>query len=366
MVFVGGGEEALEKITSEFPDIVVTDMRMPVIDGLELLLKTMEKRPDVVRYVLSGQARKEAILGIVNTAHQFFSKPCSAEVLEAKLTGTFLAMEIVQDDYLMARIAGPEPMAAAHGKLSGIVSEMKKDDPDTGIISEIACSDISIAACLFKLTGSGFFGDLSGERDIGRIVDILTVETLEKLINEYRILSSFGENSWKDSAVTEISLHSSRVSQLAGRITEEEGGDNEMIRDSEIAGLLHDIGRNIFLSYEDSLSGISDCFADEFSERYLRFESDVPSSTHAEAGAVLGTLWGYPSSIVRAIRYHHSPSDAGSTDFDCLSAVHAAEAIIGGIESGSENMFDHEYISQLGLENRIDDWKILSGVEVGV
>ena len=54
MVFVDGGSKALEQLRASPFDIVITDMRMPGMDGATLLTHVKEEFPDVVRLVLSG------------------------------------------------------------------------------------------------------------------------------------------------------------------------------------------------------------------------------------------------------------------------------------------------------------------------
>ena len=76
MHFVDGAEAAL-KILDEMPfDVVVSDMRMPKMDGAQLLERVKMRHPDVIRMVLSGQSSRAAVLRSLAPAHQFLSKPC--------------------------------------------------------------------------------------------------------------------------------------------------------------------------------------------------------------------------------------------------------------------------------------------------
>jgi DNA-binding NtrC family response regulator len=87
MSFVVGGEAALAAIEETFLpgrvriDIVVTDMRMPGIDGAELLKNVRERHPDVIRMVLSGYFETESELRANALAHEFLSKPCPPDDL---------------------------------------------------------------------------------------------------------------------------------------------------------------------------------------------------------------------------------------------------------------------------------------------
>src|SRR5437867_2356541 len=83
MHFVTGGADALNALADARFDVIVSDMRMPGLDGADLLDEVSRTYPDVVRIVLSGQANQESILRVVGPAHQYLSKPCDAEALKA-------------------------------------------------------------------------------------------------------------------------------------------------------------------------------------------------------------------------------------------------------------------------------------------
>lgn len=76
-----GGEEALVMLAQERFDVIVTDMRMPGMDGAELLNEVMRLYPDMLRLVLSGQSDLESVVKSAGVTHQYLSKPCSIEVM---------------------------------------------------------------------------------------------------------------------------------------------------------------------------------------------------------------------------------------------------------------------------------------------
>ena len=77
-----GGEEALELICKEGPyAVVVSDLRMPGMDGIQLLNRVKEIEPDTVRFVLTGFADLQNTIEAVNKGYifRFLTKPCSDE-----------------------------------------------------------------------------------------------------------------------------------------------------------------------------------------------------------------------------------------------------------------------------------------------
>jgi CheY-like chemotaxis protein len=69
------GEAALQALEAKPFDIVVTDMRMPGMDGATLLTKVREISPITVRIILSGHTELEAAMCAIPVAHRFLAKP---------------------------------------------------------------------------------------------------------------------------------------------------------------------------------------------------------------------------------------------------------------------------------------------------
>lgn len=82
------GQEALEKLKSEGPfAVIVSDMRMPEMDGIELLKTVKAMYPDTVRLMLTGNADQETAIEAVNKGQifRFLSKPCPIPTLVTSL-----------------------------------------------------------------------------------------------------------------------------------------------------------------------------------------------------------------------------------------------------------------------------------------
>src|SRR5580700_5510634 len=70
MRFEGSGADALLSLANEPADVVISDMRMPGMDGSELLSEVKRLYPETVRFVLSGQAEAESIIRVTRNAHR--------------------------------------------------------------------------------------------------------------------------------------------------------------------------------------------------------------------------------------------------------------------------------------------------------
>lgn len=81
IVFVDGGPQALEELQRGSFDLVLSDMRMPEVNGLAVLEAVRRDYPYAVRLMLSGSVELEETDAAVAVAHELLAKPCSPAVL---------------------------------------------------------------------------------------------------------------------------------------------------------------------------------------------------------------------------------------------------------------------------------------------
>ncbi len=94
-----GPFEALEVIEDEGPfAVVLSDMRMPEMNGVELLSRVRERSPDTVRMVLTGYADLKTTIEAVNKGHifRFLSKPCAEEDLISAFNAALRQFELIE------------------------------------------------------------------------------------------------------------------------------------------------------------------------------------------------------------------------------------------------------------------------------
>ncbi len=92
------GAEGLTKIMSDGPyAVIVSDFRMPKMDGIKFLTQAMEIAPDSVRIMLTGNADLPTAIEAINTGHifRFLSKPCSGKQLTQSLDAALRQYQLV-------------------------------------------------------------------------------------------------------------------------------------------------------------------------------------------------------------------------------------------------------------------------------
>jgi YesN/AraC family two-component response regulator len=83
MCFANSGVEALAILTQKKIDVIVSDMKMPGMDGAQLLEEVSTKYPHILRIILSGYSEKELTIRSSGAVHEYLAKPCDADVLKA-------------------------------------------------------------------------------------------------------------------------------------------------------------------------------------------------------------------------------------------------------------------------------------------
>lgn len=99
-----GGEEGLALIRSEGPfAVVVSDMRMPIMDGIQFLSRVKEMAPETVRVMLTGNSDQQTAMNAVNEGNifRFLTKPCSPEKLAMTLDAGLEQYRLVTAEKLL-------------------------------------------------------------------------------------------------------------------------------------------------------------------------------------------------------------------------------------------------------------------------
>ncbi|MGC2584105.1 MAG: response regulator [Acidobacteriaceae bacterium] len=367
VAFAAGGQAALDAMEKDSFDAVITDMRMPAMDGAELLERIKDRHPEVLRIVLSGQSEKEAMLRSIVPAHQYLAKPCDIRDLKIRLGQAFAARDLVREPSIAAAIARLHSVPSLPAIYGELTAALRSETTSLSQIEEIVAKDLGMAAKILQLANSAFIGVHGRVLSLRQAVSLIGVDTVRTLALTIHVFSRFGRDAASSARVTALWEHSVQVAALAQRIANAENGHKEMAEECFAAGLLHDIGKVILLGER----------AREYAEIQRRLQADGETNveeleteflgcSHAQLGAYLMSIWGLPASLVHAVAFHHRPSQAIESGFSALTAVHCADGLAHAVQDGAEKITtDQAYLDRLGLAERIDEWRKLAGACCG-
>ncbi len=361
MVFVENGAQALERLSKDPFDVIISDMKMPEMDGAELLTKVKEQYPEVVRIILSGHSDKEMILRSVRSAQQYLSKPCDAESLKSTIERACALRDILANESLKAVISGIETLPSLPELYQEIMEELQSGDPSIQNIGRIIEKDVGMTAKILQMVNSAFFGLPRHISSPQQAVALLGLETVKALVLSVQVFSQFDGKKIPRKFMDSLWKHSMATGSLVRVILKCEEVDKETADDAYMAALLHDIGKLILAeSFPEKYQAIiKEVAAQKIPIRHK--EQEVFGTTHAQVGAYLMGLWGLPDNMVEAIAFHHVPNECPVERFVPLIAVHVASALEhqGSSEIDYGEEISREHLCRLGLEERLEQWESL-------
>jgi len=365
VAFARGGREALDILAKGPYDVIVSDMRMPMMDGDQLLTEIKNEYPHMVRIILSGHSDMEKSLKSVKVAHQYLSKPCNAEELKATINHACELRKILNNERLLDIVSGIENIPSLPALYLKIVEELNSPYTSMKVVGEIISKDMGMTAKILQVINSAFFGLPQHISDPRHAAVFLGLDAIKGLVLVTGVFSIFDQSSTGGLSIDRLWSHSITVGSFARKIAQGERCEQQVVDDSLVAGMLHDVGRlliaaNLPEQYRETLAKAheSDC-------SLWAAERKILGTTHSEIGAYLLGLWGLPDSIIEALAFHHYPEKGHKKTFSPLTAVHVADALEQEIsednedEGGLKTVINETYLSELGLTERLPQWRTM-------
>lgn len=356
MAFAVGGAEALEELARRPFDVVVSDMRMPGIDGAQLLTTVQALYPSVARIVLTGHADRDAAMRVLPVAHQFLTKPCDAGTLRVAIERTqalhaLLASQEIRD--IVGRLRSLPSVPKTYLALTEAAR-----DPNKGLgdLTAIVQRDPAMSTKVLQIVNSAYFGGVQRIAAIPQAVMHLGIELLKGLALTGNVFATLGRSPIEGFSLEALQQRSLESACLAKRFVD----DPRQAEEAFTAALVHDVGQIVIAMglpkrYQEIVREARQ------SRRTLHVvELEQLGVTHAEVGAYLLGVWGLPFSIIESVAYHHRPSALGDGPCETLAALHAADVLVDPPVAGVEAELDLAFFDRVGMRDRLPAWRRLA------
>jgi putative nucleotidyltransferase with HDIG domain len=353
--FACSGDQALEVLERERIDVLVTDMRMPRMNGVELMQHVLERYPGVIRMALSGHAERDVVIQAVHLAHQYLSKPCEGELIKEKLRQAVRMRALMDCPTLRSMLASVTSLRTMPAIYAEVTAELQAQNPSVARVAEMVARDPAITAKVLQLINSAFFGLRGHVSDPERAVQLLGLETVRALVLSTHVYSQFSASGALN--VTTLWQHSLRTARAAKLIARALKMSDRDANEAFAAGLLHDVGKLVLAETVQGYDGIVRASV-ERGVCLAQVERETLGASHATVAAYLFGLWGLSYGIVEAIAWHHRPTDAGTLAPNPLTAVHVANALdhAHNGEAPAAALLDEEYLQGLGVLKDVSTW----------
>ena len=357
MLFATGGAEALTVMATRPVDLVVTDMRMPGMDGATLLDEVRQRHPTAGRFVLSGFSEREAVFRTLGPAHQYFVKPCDAEVLARAVARTLEFRRRLNAPELLAVVAGAKTIPALPRALTDLFEELQSANGSVAGAAKIIASDIALTAHVLKLVNSAYFFLPSRITDTLQAVKLLGFDLIRAVATLAGVFDTFRTKGIDLAAVQRLEERSLTIGDVARRIALSERLEPAAVTQCHCAGMLAHVGSLILFANRPSDMAELRGELDAAGGGIIESEQRRFSTSHAELGACLLSLWGFTDTVVEAVLCHHFPSRESATCSDSLgptAIVHAAQHLVKPVPEDGD--LDLAYLARVGASDRISAW----------
>ncbi len=358
--FAENAQRARELMAEEEADVIVSDMRMPGMDGAELLTIIQQEHPQAIRIMLTGQADDRSVLKTVTVAHQFLAKPCEPERLKEVLGRAALLHDQLTNGRIKELVTGIGSLPSLPSVYARLQETLKDPEASADDVAPIIEQDIGMTAKLLQLVNSSFFGLYQKVESPARAVKLLGLDTIKVLVLGIQIFAELKPGR-SDASFAHLWEHSITVAQCAKKIALSASDDLDLINNAYIGGMLHDVGRLLLLSL---LGKEYDEIVETARQNRTRLEHEENlqlQATHADIGAYLIGLWGFNAEIIQAVAFHHDLQRLPGRTFSAALAIHVANVFyyeqFPENAVGSPPPLQITYLESLGIAASLDSWR---------
>ena len=331
VITAGSGEEGLRMLASHPVDIVVSDMRMPEMDGAAFLKEVKKLYPAATRMILTGYSEHQSVTRAFSEAdiHQLISKPWNDEELKEIIRDALDQSQRQEEENpgLHRLINAIDALPSLPVIYTSIRTELEEsDDSSIDRMADLIGRDPAISAKILQISNSAFFGQRRHVDTVSRAIVVLGFDLVANLVLATSVFSTFSGNENDGFSLDELWKHSLGCGLIARYVAEQRGHDRAYLETALLAGTLHDLGKLVFAAFDHhryvevlSLARKRNCAVSIA-------ELEILQTTHGAVGGYLAEWWNLPETIVDAIRWHSDPGSCRNSP-ELAHLVHLAEVL---------------------------------------
>lgn len=353
LAFAKSGDEALEVLSSETFDIVVSDMRMPGMDGATLLSRIQDRHPHMARFILTGHADRNSILRAIPVTHQFIYKPISPADLLSLLERTCGLFERIQSNEVRLIVSGTKAVPSSPSTSRKIAELAKGGHSSMGEIAKLIERDPGLTSRVLQVANSAAFGRSREVLVVEDAISRIGLEFAQALTLAHEVFAVGKDFPHLARLVDRTYEKAFYGATLVGQYLAEKSNSAAAMT----AALLRDIGLIVSASANPRVYKIASDSSSS-SEEIVKTELGCLSTTHADIGGHLLSLWGLPMMIVEAVACHHAVEES-TIDPIAMTAIHVADVkseLRGHSLEEIREAINWEFVELHQLEQDVEEW----------
>jgi response regulator RpfG family c-di-GMP phosphodiesterase len=202
-----GGAEALALLEKEQVDLIISDMRMPEMDGAQFLERARALRPDTIRILLTGYSDADSTAAAINRGeiYRYITKPWNDHEV----------------GLIVRRALERRKLEQEQARLEDLTRQQNEElkQLNTGLEAKVEQRTVDLRRALESLAAAN-------------------TKLKESFVTSIKVFASLMDLRGESEGG-----HSRRVADLARRLAQKLGFDQAATQDVMLAGLLHDIGK---------------------------------------------------------------------------------------------------------------------------
>jgi HD-like signal output (HDOD) protein len=344
VLLANSGKEALDILSGETVDMIISDVKMPVMDGIEFLAIAKEKYPAVPRIFLSGYVEQATVVSalVKGIATAYFAKPWQPDTLKKIIYHNFEINENLHRLELQILIGKIDNLPSLPAVYQEFLSALSNEKTVKELV-QILEKDISLSISLLQVANSAFYGRMPIS-SLERAIINLGNSVVKDIVLNLSLTSQMRWDPFQKHELEFIFTHSSQVNSLIHSIYQKKA-NTSLNKELSSVGITHDIGKIILLQYfPDRYKNIINTIHQNNEMDFYQAELSLGfiGQTHAEIGAFFLDNWNLPHINVEVSMFHHCPKNSSPDNLLLVETVSIADQMVnslfysGSVASGLE------------------------------
>lgn len=357
VVFVDSGKGAQAALEGGEFDAIICDLRMPGMDGPELLATVRNQYPQVVRVCMSGAVDDADLMRAMPVTHQFLSKPVVGESLREVVDRACSLNSILHHQGIRTLVGRLNTLPATAQTFQDLSDAMTQPNTHTADISRIVSKDTALCVKTLQIVNSSFFRRRQPITSIQAAVTFVGMEMIKSLALSACVFNALDASPAAFTLLRGLQARSIRKAHFARSLLK----DSRHADEAFTAALLLDVGQAVLALCAPEMFAEVIRIARESHRPWHEVEKEAFGVAHPEVGAYLLGLWGLPLDLIEVVAYHHTPSHVKHAQTAMLAAVHVADAVIDATADQPEkllNKLDAAFVARTAVNRCLTEWDI--------
>jgi len=310
------GTEGLKIIQENPIDLVISDIKMPEMDGITFLEQVKKTTPHINRVILSGYVEQSSVIHAIvrGVASSYIAKPWQSEELRKNIDQILHLRKHLIAPTLMSVLTTIDRLPSLPTVYQDFLQAIEQES-STKVLAAIISQDVSMSARILQVANSAFYGTCKIS-SLERALIQLGTNAIKDIVLTVSVTGQMNWNPVQLRLLLEIFKHSALVSRLNTELhlllTQK-----RLAEADSSAALTHDIGKIILLQYfPDIYLQINKKYEQDPEKKFYTAEKNISqlSVSHCDIGAYFLSRWNLPQSNIAAALFHHDPEQSQGSD----------------------------------------------------